>query len=128
MADAEARGDQVLSDVDALVTHGASCGDLYAYRNMLDPKDSRRTRINDELRRIGCFNSQSERMDGGPASGIGWLEPLAYTTAYQTLLAIPLGSSRNPGHVTPNLPRGGTQRAAQPAFRGSVPGLPRRAQ
>lgn len=45
----------------AELTAGASCGDLYAIRNDVDPNDPAIPQMNADLRRIGCYSSTSIR-------------------------------------------------------------------
>lgn len=45
----------------AELSSGASCGDLYAIRNDMDPADPTIPQINADLRRIGCYSSTSVR-------------------------------------------------------------------
>lgn len=74
--------DPVLAAFARLVAAGATPEELLAYRNRLDPKDGRRSWMNDEIRRVTLAAAMraSGRLTGAVPAG---LEPLPYDVAYR---------------------------------------------
>ncbi|MBI5283841.1 MAG: hypothetical protein HY874_01995 [Chloroflexi bacterium] len=70
---------------------GASCQALFDIRNSADPKSPAKVLINDELLRIGCLSSSSERTDIGRPAGTEGLEPINYNSSYMVCKHDPEG-------------------------------------
>jgi hypothetical protein len=63
---------------------GAGCAELFEIRNSLNPKDSDVVRMNEELRKIGCYLSSSVRSSTVSADDKSEKNPAAATfTVYE---------------------------------------------